>query len=147
MKKQKDSGGWICEFGCDQAAFLKKRGTGCPHLEALIGTVCSGKHRSERVEPKLQYDQILTPEEEYDRKIQLESDGNEETVDDELNLRYNMRKLGISEKTIEVVVLRLIRGHTYQEIAHELRYSTRAGARIAYIRAIDKLKLNGYGRG
>jgi len=148
MKKQKDSGGWICEFGCDQAAYLKKSGTGCPHLEALIGSPRAGEFRPDRLEEKQTYDHILTPDEEFQKKVLLEESGGDEVLlDEELNLRYNLKRLGLAPKSLEVVVLRLVRGYTFKEISDELKYKDRSGAHIAYRRAIDKLKLNGYGRG
>jgi DNA-directed RNA polymerase specialized sigma24 family protein len=144
--KLENKAGFKCEFGCNQEYHLKKTGKYCPHLEKKIGNMRRGETRDVATLREALYSEPETPE---DRMLRLEAEelDKSEPVDQEAVMRANMARLMIPEKQAEVVILRIVRGYTFQEIADELGYKNKDGAHHTYTRVIDQLKLKGYGNG
>lgn len=144
--KLKDADGWKCKYGCDQAYHIKKTGKSCPHLEAMLVNMRKGESRDLGTLKASQPEAPETPEDAFIRKQEEELDTSE-PVDQEEVMRANMARLQIPEKQAEVVILRIVRGYTFQEIADELGYKNKDGAHHTFSRVIDQLKIKGYGNG
>lgn len=144
--KQGDGSKWVCEFGCDQAASLKKTGKGCVHLERLIGSPRAGESAELNMRRQMEQDAPRNPEEEFIRSAVAEEGVENEPHDTEKEMRANMRRLKIPYKSAEVVILRVLHGYSFQEIAEELGYAHKSGALNTYNRVIDQLKNRGYGK-
>lgn len=141
-KRKRKAGEWACEHGCDQARYIKTTGGYCPHLEKLLGAGKGKKPKGEATgkNSKLVYFHDMgrvpdTPLDVYE--------GNE--TDDEAELRGKLAAAGLSEKKIDVVVDRLVRGKTFREIAADHGYAAKAAAKVAYDDAVKQLRRRGFG--
>lgn len=142
--KLKNADGWKCKYGCDQAFYVKSFGKGCPHLEKEIGSMRRGELR-DLTKVRQEQEQVNpTPEDNLVRKQEeSKTDFLEEPqpTDPEEAALFRMAKSGVTGKRAAVVLLRTVRGYTFQEIADELGYKNKDGAHHAFARAMAQIKL------
>lgn len=135
---------WECIHGCNQAAAIAATGRYCIHLERKIGPSGGVSDRyvvglDDRMGGGGTPESLLIDKQEA-LSLGYESEDSP-LVDDEEKFRLKLRKLtGLSERKINVLVARLVRGLTFQEISIELGYTSRAHAGQAYRDAIAILK-------
>jgi hypothetical protein len=126
---------WECRQGCDLS-----QGVVCKHLEKLIDTRSGESLRGNKRSVSIVYTDNL---ERYEGRASKFYQGN--LYDDEVALRANLEGHGLDQREIEIVIDRLVKDKTFNEIAKDRGYSAPQPAQMKYSQVVDKLKLSGFG--
>lgn len=139
------------ECDCDQAAYIKRHGTPCPHWESILGPINGGGKSLIYTDKLERYETHVTPESEQIRLEEVAQHHRagllapeERYIDDEQTLRTKLKKFGLSGKKVDVVIARLVHQATWKEIAIDIGYKEPANAARAFQDATEILKRKGY---
>lgn len=145
MRSKDGKDKWACSFGCNQAFYLKRGGTGCPHLERLLPPItgssknrpCYTGHRLEQDSDSSNPETLLLAAEEIYALPRLSVDP--EPIDQDQEMHKALTAKGLPPKKAWVVIDRNNHDLTYREIALERGYSSASAAHRAYKDAVEFL--------
>jgi hypothetical protein len=143
LAKQK----WVCSHGCDQTKYMREKGHGCPHLEAILGAYSGLNRNKNAIGLSKKLSGTPDPEEtllEKESKAQLDramyGEESDSMEDEERFRRFVGKNTQISKVKIEVLVARIVRGQSLQQIARDFGYADARAAGGIYRDAIEMLK-------